>query len=110
MRRTLRAAFGTMVAASAAPYGYTVTVWSSGAVLMHSHGTPNVGDVFVFIAGALIGFALMSLVGQGALARMESLDHAGDRVLAGTLHWLAVGGAVGSVALVTARRERAVGH
>ena len=141
MRRTLRAALGTMVAASAAPYGYTVTVWSSGAVLMHSHGTPNVGDVFVFIAGAVTGFALMSLVAQGALARRESLEHAGDRVLAGTLHWLAVGSAVGSVALiaelhgweawplgsflataiyiagaslqlalVTARRERAVGH
>jgi hypothetical protein len=130
-----------MVAASAAPYGYTVTVWSSGAVLMHAHGTPNVGDVGVFIAGALTGFGLMSLVAQGALAPPDLLDHAGDRVLAGTLHWLAVGGAVGSVALiaelhgweawplgsfaataiylagaslqlalVTARRERAVGH
>ena|SRR5215211_2249260 len=65
MRRTLRAALGTMVAASAAPYGYTVTIWSSGAVLMHSHGTPNVGDVFLFIAGALTGFALLSLAAQG---------------------------------------------
>ena len=83
MGQTLRAALGTMVAASAAPYGYTVTIWNSGAVLMHSHRTPNVADVFLFIAGALTGFALMSLVAHGALAHMESLDDAGDRVLAG---------------------------
>jgi hypothetical protein len=49
---TLRATLGTIVAVSAAPYGYTVTLWSSGAVLW-----------------------------------------------AGALHWLAVGVAVGAVAL-----------
>ena len=52
-RRTLRAALGTMVAASAAPYGYTVTVWSSGAVVVRAPGTPRVAEVFAFIAGAL---------------------------------------------------------
>jgi spore maturation protein SpmB len=89
-----------MVAASAAPYGYTVTIWSSGALLMHSHGVPKVADVFVFIGGALTAFGIMGLLAHGALARMEGLDHAGDRVLAGTMHWLAVGSAVGSVALI----------
>jgi len=100
MGSTLRAALGTMVAASAAPYGYTVSIWSSGAVLMRSHGTPHVGEVFAFVAGALSGFGLMGLLAQGALARMESLDHPPDRVLAGALHWLAVGTAVGTVALL----------
>jgi spore maturation protein SpmB len=67
---------------------------------MHAHGVPNVADVFVFIGGALTGFGIMGLLAHGALARMEALDHAGDRVIAGTLHWLAVGSAVGSVALI----------
>ena len=96
----LRAALGTMVAASAAPYGYTVTIWSSGAVLMHAHGVPSIADVFLFLAGALTGFGLLGLLAHGAVARMESLDHAGDRVIAGTLHWLAVGSAVGCVTLI----------
>jgi hypothetical protein len=97
---TLRAALGTIVAASAAPYGYTVTLWSSGAVLLRSHGAPHVAEVFAFAAGALAGFGLMALLARGALARMESLDDAADRVWAGALHWLAVGMAVGAVALL----------
>lgn len=67
---------------------------------MRYHGTPGVADVFAFVAGALTGFGLMGLLAQGALARKEAFDHAGDRVLAGTLHWLAAGAAVGSVALL----------
>src|SRR3954447_8536844 len=97
---TLRAALGTIVAASAAPYGYTVTLWCSGAVLMRSHGTPHVAEVFAFLAGALAGFGLMAFVAHGALGRAELLDDADDRVRAGTLHVLAVGGAVGAVALL----------
>jgi hypothetical protein len=97
---TVRAALATMVAASAAPYGYTVSIWSSGAVLMRTHGTPRVGEVFAFLAGALTGFGFMGLLARGALADRKSLDHAADRVLAGAMHWLAAGGAVGSVALL----------
>ena len=69
-------------------------------MLMHSHGTPRVPDVFAFLAGALTGFGLLALFSRGALTRMESLDHAPDRVLAGAMHWLAAGAAVGVVALV----------
>jgi hypothetical protein len=97
---TLREALATIVAASAAPYGYTVTLWSSGAVLMGSHGTPHVAEVFAFLAGALAGFGLMAFVAHGTLGRAELLDDAADRVVAGTLHVLAVGGAVGAVALL----------
>jgi hypothetical protein len=97
---TVRAALGTIVASSAAPYGYTLTLWSSGAVLLRSHGTPLVADVFAFVAGALAGFGLMALLARGALTRMESIDDAAERVWAGALHWLAVGVAVGAVALL----------
>jgi hypothetical protein len=41
----LRRAFATTVSASAAPYGYTLTVWSSGALLIHFRGSPAVGRV-----------------------------------------------------------------
>ena len=89
-----------MVAASAAPYGYTISIWSSGAVLLNARGVPHVAEVFAFLAGALAGFGLMAIAAKGALTRMESLDHAPDRVLAGTLHWAAAGGAVGAAALL----------
>lgn len=98
--RTLQVALGTIVAASAAPYGYTISIWSSGAVLMHFHGTPSVADVFGFLAGALTGFGLMGLLARGGLTRGEPPAHAPDRVLAGAMHWLAAGAAVGAAALV----------
>jgi hypothetical protein len=99
--RGLRAALGTIVAASAAPYGYTISVWSSGAVLLGSHGIPSVAEVFAFLAGALTGFGVMALAAHGALTRTEPLDRAPDRVIAGALHWLAAGAAVGSAALLS---------
>jgi hypothetical protein len=100
-KRRVRAALGTTVAASAAPYGYTVTLWSSGAILIRSHGLPPVAEVFAFAAGALCGFGLMGLLARGALTSMESLGDAAVRVSAGALNWFAVGTAVGVVALIS---------
>ena len=96
----LRAALGTVVAASAAPYGYALSIWSSGAVLMGAREIPRIGEVFAFLAGAVIGFGFVSVLARGSLARMETLDHPPDRVLAGTLNLCATGAAVGAVALI----------
>ena len=48
---TLRAALATVVAASAVPYGYTLTIWGSGAVLLRSLGAPTAAEAFIFAAG-----------------------------------------------------------
>jgi hypothetical protein len=56
--------------------------------------------VFAFLAGALTGFVVMALLAQGALTRVDSLERAPDRVLAGALHWLAAGAAVAASALI----------
>lgn len=69
-------------------------------MLMRSHGMPRVAEVFAFVAGALAGFGLMAVAAHGTLDRAEPLGGAADRVRAGTLHVLAVGGAVGAVALL----------
>lgn len=95
-----RAALGTIVSASAAPYGYTVSLWSSGALLIHFHGLPRVGDVFLFLSGALLGFALVGAFAHGALRTTAPLAPDSGHVLTGLLHWFSVGVAVGSVALV----------
>ena len=97
---TLRAALGTIVTASAAPYGYTISIWSSGAVLLGSHGIPSVAEVFGFLAGALASFGIMALAALSASTRAEPLGRAPDRVIAGALHWLAAGAAVGAAALL----------
>jgi hypothetical protein len=84
---------------SALPYGYTVTVWSTGAVVMGSHGAPGVGLVFLFAAGAIAGFAAVVLIGRAAPP--EPLEPASRDLLAtGVAHVAAVGAAIGAAALI----------
>jgi hypothetical protein len=55
------------VVSSAFPYGYTLTIWTSGAVLSHARGLPTTVDAFLFMGGALIGFASVALIAFGGL-------------------------------------------
>lgn len=99
-RQLFAAAVHTVVAASAAPYGYTVSIWSSGAILMHAHGTPDVLDVVLFAVGAIAGFAVLGLAATAGRPTVATLERGGERVAAGMLNWLAVGAALGSAALL----------
>ncbi len=95
----LRSAFESLLGSSATPYGYTLTIWSSGALLMHFRGSPGVGEVFLFLAGALLAFTLLSFAGQLLAEPVRRPSPVAlDRT--GMLHWFAVGASVGAVALV----------
>jgi hypothetical protein len=101
---TLRAALATVVAASAVPYGYTLAIWGSGAVLLHSLGAPTAAEAFIFAAGASAGFNLVGRV-LGLLACADpglanQINRQEDRVLAGAFDWIAVGAAIGAVSLL----------
>jgi hypothetical protein len=85
---------------TSARWRYTVSVWSTGAMLMHDRRTPSASDVFAFAAGALAGFGLLGLLAHGALRRSDQLDDGPDRVLTGMFHWFAVGAAIGAAALL----------
>jgi hypothetical protein len=94
-------ALTTVITGSALPYGYTITVWSSGAVLIHSHGQPSLGDIFLFIAGAVAAFA--GLAAAAAWLSAAPLKPPPERFeQAGTLHLFAAGAAVGLVVAIAA--------
>lgn len=88
------------------PYGYTVTIWASGAYLISERGLPNLVEVFAFVSGAMLAFALLSAFAQGR----ESAAGAGQRsrlhpesahpLLAAGLHIAAVGLALGVASLI----------
>jgi hypothetical protein len=99
-RQTLGAALSTLLVASAAPYGYTLTIWGSGALLIRSHGAPDVGEVFLFVAGAITGFNLLGLLVAETINRTMPIDRRADRLLAGVLDWIAVGAVIGAVSLL----------
>lgn len=95
-----RTALASIVTASAAPYGYTVSLWSSGALLIHYHGIPRPGEVFLFMVGALLGYGIVAAAAHGALRSEGPLRVGQGHIVTGLLHWFAVGLAVGAVALL----------
>jgi len=40
------------------PFGYTLTVWSSGFIAADRFGHPSLSDIFLFVAGALLAYLL----------------------------------------------------
>lgn len=87
------------MAASAAPYGYTLTVWTSGAVLSHARGIPSTVNALLFLVGAVTAYALV-----GGLAFGGFSDHLAPEparaVVWGALHFFSVGLAIAVVSLV----------
>ncbi|MFC6724268.1 hypothetical protein ACFQE1_07750 [Halobium palmae] len=81
--------------AEAKAYGYTLTIWGGGALLIHAFGTPSPPDVFAYVFGALFGFAL--LVGYAFDSPLSSGgrdddQRDGDFLAASTIHFLATPG------------------
>ena len=97
-------ALATVLRGSALPYGYTITVWTSGMMLTHERGLPSVGEVFLFMVGAFAGFALPGLIVRltGAVPFEPSY---GVLRRTGMIQLLAVSGALGGATLVALIRS-----
>jgi uncharacterized YccA/Bax inhibitor family protein len=87
------------VSLSIAPYGYTLTVWTSGAVLTHARGIPNTGDALLFLVGAVGGFALVGVASFGRLTARVEIDARQPALWAG-FHVLSVGVAIGATTAI----------
>jgi hypothetical protein len=85
------------VAASAAPYGYTITVWSSGAVAIDLLGKPHVSQVLVFMACAVAAFLATEILAFGALAVRRTRAESPTVAVWGSAHWASAGIAIVSV-------------
>lgn len=103
-RYELRSSLATVVPASATPYGYTLAIWSCGALLLRSHGTPSLADILLFLAGAIAGFNVLGALAIGAIGHAKPIDRRQDRVLAGVLDWVALGAVVAAVAAISGIR------
>ncbi len=101
-RHTYRSHLKTAVATSAAPYGYTLTIWTSGAVTTHSLGIPTAWEALLFLAGAVIGFGVTAALAYGHPGEILVPREHGSVRLWGGFHLVSVGLAIGATALVTA--------
>lgn len=88
------------------PYGYTVTIWSSGAYLISLRGLPSGWEAFAFVAGAIAAFGLLSALsprgngGDEAIIAPPIHPDSSHPIFAAGLHIAAVGLAFGAATLV----------
>jgi hypothetical protein len=84
------------------PYGYTVTLWTSGQVLIGLRGTPRGTFLPAFAGGAALGYVALALMfgaRQETATNIESLG-TGRRLAILLAQVGAIAAAVGAVALV----------
>lgn len=91
----------TVLHGAGLPYGYTVTIWSTGGLLVWSQGSPDPASVFLFAAGAAAAYGLLKVITRNASGDPRK-QLTGDRHLlrAGAIHVVAIGLAIGAAALV----------
>src|SRR4051812_27449615 len=97
-----RAHLQAAVATSAAPYGYTLTIWTSGAVTTHAQGIPTALEALLFLAGAVAGFALVGAGAHGSAARVLRTPEEPTVRLWGGFHLPSVGLALAGSSLLVA--------
>jgi hypothetical protein len=95
-----RAGLRSAARGASLPYGYTVTMWCSGQVLIHFHGTPGLGLVALFAGGALTGFGLLQSLGRGDAGADLQLGAAPTWTRGGGIQLLAVAATLVIVAAV----------
>ena len=96
-RQRLRITLGS----SAAPYGYTLATWTTGAVLTHARGIPDALAALSFMFGAVLGFAFVGALAFGGVTSHFDRDHGETPLVWGSFHFLSVGVAIGAAMLVS---------
>lgn len=80
---------------SAAPYGYTLATWTSGAVLTNARGIPNAAAALTFMVGAVLGFAFVGALAFGGVTEHFDRDQGEAHLVWGSFHFLSVAVAIG---------------
>jgi hypothetical protein len=84
---------------SMGPYGYTLTIWTSGAMLTRVLGFPGLVDALLFMLGAVGGLALIGVASFGSLTARVRAEPRPPALWAG-LDVLSVGGAMGAATAI----------
>jgi hypothetical protein len=95
-RKNLR----TTIGSSAAPYGYTLATWTSGAVFIHARGVPNPLEALALMVGAVVGFALVGVLAFGGMTKHFDREPSEGNLIWGSFHFFSVGVAIGAATLI----------
>jgi hypothetical protein len=82
------------VVGSAAPYGYTLTIFGAGSTAEYMIGKPHIFEVLLYIAGAVTGFVLVGALAFGRLTVNLSKPETEPEEIFGHAHLFSAGLAV----------------
>lgn len=96
-------AIETSVQGAGLPYGYAITVWATGSVLVGEHGKASILATFLFAAGAVAAYGTLKVLTWNTRKEAEKpLAKSPHPVRAGLMHVCAIGLAI-SAALAAAQ-------
>jgi hypothetical protein len=91
-----------VVAASAAPYGYTLTVWTAGAVATHAQGSlPSSADALLLLIGAVLGFGAVGAFAFNGINGVLAPGTRGEVRVWGGMHLPSVGLSIAAITGLT---------
>ncbi len=89
-RRSLR----STLAVSAGAYGYTLTIWGTGAIGIDVLGAPHPLDVLLFMSGAVVAFVGLEALATGSWRLGSVPGETSDATIWAYSHVLSAGGAI----------------
>jgi hypothetical protein len=100
--RTLTRGIDAALEGAGLPYGYTLTIWGGGQVMIVEYGKPSVAAVFGVVLGAAAAFGALKLRSYGISSQVSPSQLASDQhaLRTGVIHVATIAAAVGAVALI----------
>ena len=97
----LREQLARNLTAESEAYGYTLTIWGGGSILINQYGTPTIVQIFLYIGGALVAFATLAAIAFPYLFAERETTQSRQLIIASTIHIVATFGSLGLAYLVT---------
>lgn len=85
------------LASAAVPYGYTLTIFASGAISGDLLGPPHAPQALVLVAGAVVAFTVLEAVAYGSWLVAPPMTPLHSSAVGGHAHLLSAGLAIASV-------------
>lgn len=81
-------------------YGYTLSIWGGGSILINQYGTPTISQILLYIGGALIAFATLAVIAFPHLFTEQETGQSRQLIIASTIHIIATFGSLGIAYLI----------
>ena len=90
------------ISSEAKAYGWTLVIWSTGALLVRDNGLPAFLDILLFVGGAFTGMLITVLLAfEGVMAGLPDWQQE-NRYAFGAIHLVSVAIAIGTAHLLVA--------